>query len=380
MFFHLYKYRLLKLIRTKELFFWSMIFPIFLGTLFYLCLGNFMNGFESFKVIPVAVVEEKAGGEQDPFRTLLDQLSKEGEDQTLDVQYCGDEEARELLERESVTGIVYIGEDLRLMMGSSGINESILKNILDSYLEIKNTMSRIAMDRSNQLMAAAQALSQDQSFLKEIRLTNGNQSDIIQYFYALLAMTCLYGGFLGMTNGIEVQANQSDLGARRSIGPSKKSVMGICDFLAALTIQFGEILILLFYLIVILKLDFGHQIGLVLLTSLAGCIVGVAYGLFIGTVVKGKQSVKEGFMIASIMVMCFLGGLMYGNIRMLIERSFPLLNRINPAALLSDAFYSLDIYDDYSRFFQNLGTLLIFAVILCGGSFMVIRRKKYASI
>ena len=71
MFFHLYKYRLLKLIRTKELFFWSMIFPIFLGTLFYLCLGNFMNGFESFKVIPVAVVEENTVGEQAPFRTLL---------------------------------------------------------------------------------------------------------------------------------------------------------------------------------------------------------------------------------------------------------------------------------------------------------------------
>lgn len=380
MFLHLYKYRLLKLIRTKELFFWSLVFPIFLGTLFYICLSNFMNGGEAFKVVPVAVVDKSMSGDQEAFRLLLKDLSDQGENQVLDVRYCDEGEAKKLLDAEKVTGIVRIGEDIQLTVGGSGIDESILKGILDSYKEIENAMSRIAVDRGEKVMAAVQALEQDQNYLREIRLTDGNQSDIIQYFYALLAMTCLYGGFLGLINGIEVQANISALGTRRSLGPNRKSLMGFCDFLAALTIQFGEIILMLFYLIVILKLDFGRQLGFVFLTSLVGCVIGVAYGLFIGTAVKGGEGIKNGIFVGSVMLMCFLGGLMYGNIRMLIEHRFPLLNRINPAVLLSDAYYSLDIYDDYGRYFQNMGILLTFAVILCGVSFMIIRRQKYASI
>lgn len=45
---------------------------------------------------------------------------------------------------------------------------------------------------------------------------------------------------------------------------------------------------------------------------------------------------------------------MIGGIKQSIEKHFSLLNRLNPSALISDALYALNIYDDYKIFYKNL--------------------------
>ncbi|HBT65032.1 MAG TPA: ABC transporter permease, partial [Ruminococcaceae bacterium] len=57
-----------------------------------------------------------------------------------------------------------------------------------------------------------------------------------------------------------------------------------------------------------------------------------------------------------------------------------ILNLINPATLLTDAFYSLYIYESLDRFFLNIGILSIISLGLTAGSFVFIRRERYASI
>lgn len=44
---------------------------------------------------------------------------------------------------------------------------------------------------------------------------------------------------------------------------------------------------------------------------------------------------------------------MIGGIKQSIEKHFSLLNRLNPSALISDALYALNIYDDYKIFLQK---------------------------
>ena len=39
------------------------------------------------------------------------------------------------------------------------------------------------------------------------------------YFYALLAMACMYSHSWGLRNATDIQADLSDLGARRSVAP-----------------------------------------------------------------------------------------------------------------------------------------------------------------
>ena len=51
-----------------------------------------------------------------------------------------------------------------------------------------------------------------------------------------------------------------------------------------------------------------------------------------------------------------------------------------PAAVISDAFYCLNIYDDYERFTVKIVTMLIMTVVFCFGGFLLTRRRRYASL
>ena len=80
------------------------------------------------------------------------------------------------------------------------------------------------------------------------------------------------------------------------------------------------------------------------------------------------------------MISCFLSGLMIADMKSIISQHCPVVNKLNPAALISDLFYCLSIYDDYSRYISVTATLLIMTVLFTAGGFLLTRRKKYASI
>ena len=64
----------------------------------------------------------------------------------------------------------------------------------------------------------------------------------------------------------------------------------------------------------------------------------------------------------------------------IVEKNAPFINRINPAALISDAFYCINVYDDLKRYYRNLITLAVMSVVLVTASFLLIRRESYDSI
>ncbi|MNW16289.1 hypothetical protein D3C71_2150910 [compost metagenome] len=53
---------------------------------------------------------------------------------------------------------------------------------------------------------------------------------------------------------------------------------------------------------------------------------------------------------------------------------------INPANVISDAFYSLYYYDTYERYILNIGLLMAFSLTFYIITFLIVRRQKYASI
>ena len=89
---------------------------------------------------------------------------------------------------------------------------------------------------------------------------------------------------------------------------------------------------------------------------------------------------KIGIMVGVSMIMSFMAGLMNGNMKNVIDRSFPVLNRINPAALISDAMYCINVYDSPERYFRDMMLLGGLCVLMAAGTFMIIRRKRYDSI
>ena len=55
-------------------------------------------------------------------------------------------------------------------------------------------------------------------------------------------------------------------------------------------------------------------------------------------------------------------------------------NRINPAALISDSLYALNMYPSLTRFARNMGILAVMTLVLCFISGLILRRSDYASL
>ena len=67
-------------------------------------------------------------------------------------------------------------------------------------------------------------------------------------------------------------------------------------------------------------------------------------------------------------------------IKGVIEKAAPIVNDISPAALITDAFYALNVYDTYERFFVDVLSLAGLTVLLGGICIWRVRRNRYASI
>ena len=117
-----------------------------------------------------------------------------------------------------------------------------------------------------------------------------------------------------------------------------------------------------------------------ILSLFTGVLTGVSLGFFFGTLGKKGKEEKDGLIFAVIMPLCFLSGLMVGNMRVLIDRVAPVVNRINPAALITDSFYCLSIFEGHARYTRNIVTLLLLSVLFIGLGILKTRRSRYASI
>jgi ABC-2 type transport system permease protein len=89
---------------------------------------------------------------------------------------------------------------------------------------------------------------------------------------------------------------------------------------------------------------------------------------------------KVGIIISISMTGSFLAGMMYQGMKYIVAKNVPVLSWLNPINLLTDAFYCLYYYDGFSRYFLNILALSIFIVVFCLGVYLIIRRRKYASL
>ena len=62
------------------------------------------------------------------------------------------------------------------------------------------------------------------------------------------------------------------------------------------------------------------------------------------------------------------------------ESSFAWFNKVNPAAVIVESFFSLNIYKDYTRYIQCIVTMMITSVVFVTIGLLLTRRRKYASL
>lgn len=380
MFFHQYKYRIKFFLRTRTILFWVLAFPLLLGTLFNATFGGAMERADGLKTIPLALVTKEDAQGALNFLTITKELAYQNGKKMFEVFEVSKEEGEQLLDQEKVSGIIINADDRELIVSESSFETSILKQFLDEYLRTQNFLTDIMTNHPEVTSQAVSSIQNSENFIKTVSLKGNDIDGLIQYFYALMAMACLFGSYLGLANARDIQANLSTNAARRCISPSPKVTLVCADSLAALTIHFIGLMILYGYLRYILGVPIGEQIVPFIAICLLGSVIGILLGQFIGIACRSSEAAKEGIATSVSLAMSFLSGLMISNMKDVVQKNIPIINAINPAALITDAFYSLSVFDDYSRYYKSLISLIVISAILLIASIILVRREKYESI
>lgn len=371
-----YMYRVKRLFRNKTLFFWSIIFPLVLATFFKLAFSSFTEKEWGFDTIAVAVVAED-GTERDSM--LVDFLAdmKNEEQDFFAVTETDIVTAERMLAEEEVTAVIVTGEETTMLLRENGLNTTVVKTVLDGYLQSKDIFIEAAM--TGKLAEVTEAYSEEIETLAVREFKGASKDPMIQYFQALLAMASLYGAMYGLTNTNELNQNadKTNVAARRLASPMRMIPTVIADVAAAFTIQYVQFLLILAYYILVLKVDFGTINGWLFLAGGLHSLFGVLIGYFIGSVVRKKESLQNSIMTGSVMTSCFFSGLMVNGIRITIELKAPIVNRINPATLVADSLQALCVMGDMERFARCMISILIWCIVLGAGSILAlgIRQK-----
>lgn len=389
---HNFKYAFKILSKNKMLLFWTFAFPIILGTFFSMAFSNIETN-EKLSIIPIAMVdtetlkENKIVGEA--FKILGDETN---ENQLFKIEYTNEEKAKDLLEKEEIDGYILLEEKTKVIVRASGINETILKYVTEEILSNQKLGEQIAKKKMEEMPLSSVGENFYQNLYAEITkmLENGqeNVKDIsssnLSYtmieYYTLIAMTCLYGGILGMVAVNQNLANMSSAGKRISISPMKKGHLLFTSILASFLTQLIGVALLFFYTIFVLHVDYGNNIPLIILLAIVGSLAGLSLGVVLAASLKANENTKTGIVISITMAGCFLAGMMGITMKYIIDKNLPFLNEINPANLITDGFYSLYYYDTLDRYLGNIIGLLIFSFILFGIAGYHLRRQQYDSI
>ena len=393
MFIHNFKYSLKTLLRNRMLVFWTFAFPIIMAIFFNMAFANILDT-EKFDAIDIAIVNNENFEKNEAYKMVFKELSDESsENHMFNTKYVTEEEANDLLKNDKIVGYMKLeGDNAKVTFVKNGTNQTIFKyvveeiaqktNMINNIVEKEVTHEMITGNTNVNVSEIAQKAYQmaSKSDVKLKNTSNKNLNYMMIEFYTLIAMTCLYGGAFGMVAVNQNLANMTKQGKRISVSPVQKFKLVLASVCAGYLVQLVGIALLLAFTSLVLKVDYGNNLGLVTLLAMVGSFAGLSVGVAIASVVKASDNAKTGMLIGYTMLGCFLSGMMGVTLKYVIDKNVPIINKLNPASMITDGFYSLYYYDTLDRYFSNICSLLIFAFILIVISILSLRRQKYDSI
>lgn len=393
MFWHNFKYSLKTLFRSKSLIFWTFAFPILLGIFFNMAFSDIENS-EELDIINIAIVQNEDFDNNEIFKETFDTLSDdENEDKMFNITYTDLDKSKEMLENDEITGyLVFDNDNVNIIVNSSGINETILRYVVDEINSNKEIIENLStkeieeqykqgnfnIDYEKIYTEIGELVSSDTVKLNNI--SNKNLSYTMIEYYTLIAMSCLYGGMLSMFITNYKLANMNSVGKRTSVSPIHKGKMLLGSLLASYVVQLLGVALLFVFTIFALKVDYGNNLALIILLACCGSLAGLSLGVAVATLIKSNENAKVGILISITMLGCFLSGMMGITMKYIVDKNIPILNKINPASMITDGFYSLYYYDTLDRFIFNIISLLVFSLLMIFISYRGLRRQKYDSI
>lgn len=380
--------RLKILFRRKETFFWVLLFPILLASAEYLAFGNFIHS------TPIETIQ--LGITTDGYQ-LTEEVLNIFEEATIDedrklyqvIEFDTLEEAKDGLTNDEAYIVVYNEEGIKILSKENSIALSVTKSIVSQVDVITKTIEDAYQKYASDLQAGLSpepvdankivaSILADNDYIKDIS-NNKNATFYTVYFYALMAMACLYASLFGLSIITDVRADRSSLGVRISSSVVPKWKVVFSNFMAAVLLQLISSLILYVYLAYILKVSLGSHVFLSLLTLGLGGIAGLSVGMLVGAFVKGEKK-SEGILTVVVLSLSVLAGLMSVDVKHLVDTYASFINWVNPAALITDSLYALYYYDTFQMYIGYTCALAGFSIIVLLIVLIKTRGEKYASL
>ncbi|SEL03638.1 ABC-2 type transport system permease protein [Pseudobutyrivibrio ruminis] len=381
MFIRIFIYKIKELSRKYWLVGWNFIFPLVLATAFFLGFGNLIkedpDTFQTLEVGYVNELDESAG-----FDQVLEELSEENDEGTTVLSlhtYSSKDDAVKAMNNGDIKGFYLESEDgIETIIVSNGYDSTIMNEIVREYDNYTDVITQIAKDHPEKVADAIDAITSENSFISEHNFGN-ETSQYIQYFYALLAMTSLFSSWIS-TNMLEgICANMSEQGKRVECAPTPKFMSITAGLLAGVLLQIVSNIIVVIYIQYILGINLGVPMGTMILLCTIGSALGISTGTLMGSVIRNPRLLVTVPLFFT-MTCSFFSGLMWGQIKQIIQYNCPIINKINPAALLTNAMYVRSTYGATAEFHQDITImcLMIAGCIIVASIFL--RRRKYVSL
>jgi ABC-2 type transport system permease protein len=421
MFWHIFSYRFWILIRNRTLVGWTFLFPLLLSTAFYLGFGNLIHEDpDIFSPVPCGYVQTKdtSGNatHETSFTQVLASLSASpgsgdssaadaspgsgdssaadaspglGDSSAADASSSGKilqlttfrsaTDAEAALRKGSIDGFYEEKNGkITLTVKENGLSSTILNQIRREYQNSAQLLTHLAKEHPEKLSETVSLLMKDNSFLEPHRFGDG-VSPYLSYFFSLLAMAALYGSWLSTESLRGMCAHLSEQGKRYECSPVGKLRSIFAGSLAGIVLQSISSLLIVLYTEYVLGISFGAPLTAILPVLLLGNAVGNALGMLAGALIRNDTGLWL-VPLGVAMVSSFLSGLMIGNIRQFIEQVCPLINRINPASVFTDALCVAANYGCIDAYYNDLIVLAAMYAIAVSCSSLLLRRRNYASI
>ena len=385
MFWHNYKYALKTLVKSKELVFWTLIFPFILALLFNMAFAR-LHSYDSFDPLNVAVVNDEAFQKDVIFGEAFKGLS-EGDQRLFETQYVDKEKAEELLNNGDIEGYVYIDDtEAKVKIKENGTMSTVLVLAVEQISQSVNAVNDIAVSEIQQAQGAVDVAEIYKNAVETVTSAEPNIQDdsrvmniVAIEFYTLIAMACMQGAMLSSEMINRCLPNISNRGKRVAIAPTRKSVMVSSSLLASYTMLLAAVVLLILFIRFVLNIDMGNNIGLITLHAAVGSLTATAMGMWLSIILKTNDGAKNVIIMIVTMVGCMFAG-MFGGQKVFFDEMIPIVNKISPVGLITDGFYSLYYYDDMNRFLVNIVSLLVIAAIFFILSTRGLRRQRYDSV
>ena len=382
MFFNILGKKLKLGLRNKGTIFWTLMYPIILGTLFYVAFGSIFDNFIAEPIKTAVVFNTDDPETVKNTKEFLENL-KSDDMKLLDISYMKYSEAEALLrDDEKVNGIISVGADGKLSLDllSNGVRSTIQQSIVTAYNQSVDMISKVSSEHPENLPELLKGLSDDTSYIVTKNLAGDNKDPYVNYFYNLIAMTALFAALNSVRIGNASQANMSKVGARSNVAPVKRIVFQTSGLISSYLVQTATVELALTYLIFILKINFGGDVLMIYLTSAIATLLGVALGFFVGNIGSFALNKKVSLLVWITLLSCALSGFMYGDLKVIITENAPIINKINPAAVITDAYYSLNMFGIGERYIQTVIYMLVLSAVLIVSGLALGRKVSYDSL